>query len=191
MLTIQQHAQDYYIRLQRMLEAIDLAAVARVADIFYSTWRDGRTVYIIGNGGSAATASHMACDLNKGTSTLGLTRLRIVSLTDNVAWMTAIGNDLAYDRIFTDPLENLFRPEDVLLAISASGNSPNVVKAVEWANMHGGKTIAFCGFKGGRIHELAHESVHFPSHDYGPVEDGHLILNHILVEHLLARFQAS
>ncbi len=191
MATIQELSRDYFDRLQRMLAAVDVEAISRVADILYGAWNDGRTVYVVGNGGSAATASHMACDLSKGTAARGRNRLRVVSLADNVAWLTAIGNDLDYDSIFTEPLENQFRPDDVLVAISASGNSSNIVKAVEWANCHCGKTIAFCGFSGGRIHALAHVSVHFPSDEYGPVEDGHLILNHILVEHLRTRIHAS
>lgn len=191
MATIQELSLDYFARLQRMLACVDIAAIGRVAEILYVAWAEGNTVYIAGNGGSAATASHMACDLSKGTAARGRSRLRVVSLADNVAWLTAIGNDIDYGSVFTEPLENQFRPNDVLVAISASGNSPNIVKAVEWANGHGGKTIAFCGFSGGRIRELAHASVHFPSNDYGPVEDGHLILNHILVEHLRSRIQAS
>lgn len=191
MLTIRELSLDYFFRLQRMLAGVDTAAIARVAEIFHNAWVEGRTVYVIGNGGSAATASHMACDLSKGTAAPGRNRLRVVSLADNVAWLTAIGNDLDYHSIFTEPLENQFRPDDVLLAISASGNSPNIVKAVEWANAHGGKTVAFCGFSGGKINASAQVSVHFPSHDYGPVEDGHLILNHILVEYLRAKIHAS
>jgi phosphoheptose isomerase len=93
--------------------------------------------------------------------------------------------------VFTEPLKSQFRPDDVLLAISASGNSANIVHAVEWANAHGGKTVGLCGFKGGRLREIAHVSVHFSSHDYGPVEDGHLILNHILVEYLRDKIHAS
>ncbi len=188
---IQELSLNYFARLQKMLAGVDTKAIARVADLFYAAWSEGRTVYVVGNGGSAATASHMACDLSKGTAAPGRNRLRVVSLADNVAWLTAIGNDIDYHSIFTEPLENQFRPDDVLLAISASGNSPNIVKAVEWANAHSGKTIAFCGFSGGRINEIAHVSVHFPSKDYGPVEDGHLILNHILVEYLRARIHSA
>lgn len=191
MIDIQQLSVDYFARLNTMLASVDTAAIARVAEVFYMAWSEGRTVYVVGNGGSAATASHMACDLSKGTSAPGRNRLRVVSLADNVAWLTAIGNDIDYHSIFTEPLENQFRPNDVLLAISASGNSPNIVRAVEWANTHAGKTIAFCGFSGGKINETAHISVHFPSNDYGPVEDGHLILNHILVEYLRAKIHAS
>jgi len=191
MLDIQQLSLDYFARVQAMLAGVDTKAIARVADVFYTAWLEGRTVYVVGNGGSAATASHMACDLSKGTAAPGRNRLRVVSLADNVAWLTAIGNDIDYNSIFTEPLENQFRPDDVLLAISASGNSPNIVKAVEWANAHAGKTIAFCGFSGGRINQIAQVSVHLPSSDYGPVEDGHLILNHILVEYLRKKIHSS
>ena len=189
--TIKEHSRNYFARLQRMLEQTDLAAIERVAEILYGAWEAGRTVYVIGNGGSASTASHMACDLSKGTAAPHRSRLRIVSLADNVAWLTAIANDIAYDRIFIEPLLNQFREGDVVLAISASGNSPNILNAVEWAKAHGGHTIAFCGFTGGRLREIAETAVHFPSHDYGPVEDGHLILNHILVEHLRDRILKS
>ncbi|HEY4248083.1 MAG TPA: SIS domain-containing protein [Lacunisphaera sp.] len=188
---IQKLAADYFSRLHQMLAGVDTSAIARVADALHVAWKEGRTVYVAGNGGSAATASHMACDLSKGTAAPNRNRLRVISLADNVAWLTAIGNDIDYHSIFTEPLENQFRADDVLMVISASGNSPNIVKAVEWANAHSGKTIAFCGFTGGRIHEIAHISVHLPSNDYGPVEDGHLILNHILVEYLRAKIHAS
>ena len=169
-----------------MLAALDVASLEKVAARLTELYRADGTLYVIGNGGSASTASHMGCDLSKGTSALGKRRLRVVSLTDNVGWMTAISNDISYEQVFTEQLRNLLRPNDVVLGISASGNSPNLVKAFDFAKEQGVSTIAFVGFKGGKMKEIADLSIHMQSADYGPVEDGHLVLNHILVEHLRA-----
>lgn len=186
---IKDHTIDYLSRLHKMLGLVDINSIEKMSDVLYAAWLEDRTIYIIGNGGSASTASHMACDLNKGTISKNKysKRMRVISLTDNVAWITAIGNDINYTNVFIEQLENLFHPDDVLIGISASGNSPNIVEAIDWANQRGGTSIGITGFTGGKVKERSKLSVHFPSNDYGPVEDGHLILNHILVEHFKQR----
>ena len=152
----------------------------------------GSRVFFIGNGGSAATASHFANDLAIGTRTLEKP-FRVISLTDNVAVMTAIGNDYGYEQIFLQQLKTVMDPHDVVVAISASGNSPNLLTAIEWANAHGAITIGLTGFDGGRLASLAQQRVHIPSNkgEYGPVEDAHMILDHIVGNYLMLACRVS
>lgn len=180
----------YVDRVQTVLKSIHAADLQRISDLVLEAFEGSRTIFVIGNGGSASTASHMACDLNKATSVPGGPRLRVLSLTDNMAWFSALANDLSYEDVFVEQLRHLFKPGDLLIAISASGNSPNLVRAVEFVNANEGKTIALVGFAGGKIKALLHASVHVTGSDYGPVEDGHLILNHLLTEHLKMRLAA-
>jgi len=141
--------------------------------------REG-TIFTIGNGGSAATASHMACDLAKGTIVPGCRRFRVIALTDNLPLMTAWSNDLAYEDVFVEQLRGLFRPDDVLIAISGSGNSPNVLRAVEVARQMGGITIGLIGFEGGQLRELVDVPVVIPNQCMEQIEDIHVILGHLL-----------
>jgi D-sedoheptulose 7-phosphate isomerase len=184
-------AAEYQTKIVGLLSALDLAAVGRAAALIIAAYETERTVFICGNGGSASTASHMAADLGKNTVAPGRPRLRVLSLNDNMAWFSALGNDLGYDNVFVEQIENLLQPGDLLIAISASGNSPNVVRAAEFARAHGGKVLALVGFTGGRLLALAEVAVHLRSSDYGPVEDGHLILNHIFTEALRERIRAG
>ena len=137
----------------------------------------GRTTYIIGNGGSASTASHMAVDFTKGTQIEKEHRLRVVSLTDNVATLTAWANDAGYSDIFTEQLKVLAKRDDLLIAISASGNSENILEAVRWANEEGLGTIGFIGFGGGKLKSLVDANITVSSCNYGVVEDFHLSLS--------------
>jgi len=142
---------------------------------------EGRTVFTFGNGGSAATASHFACDLSKGTITKrDVPRFRVMALTDNVALLTAWANDTAYDRVFAEQLENLGRAGDVALAISGSGNSPNVLSGIETARSLGMTTIGMTGFDGGRLRDLVNLSIHVPNHNMMQVEDAHLAVCHLM-----------
>ncbi len=146
----------------------------------------------MGNGGSAATAAHFANDLSLGPRVFGGKAYRAISLTDNTALMTAAANDLGYDSVFVEQLKTLLGTGDVVIAISASGDSPNVIRAVEYANEAGAVTIGLTGFDGGRLREIVNEHVHIatPKGDYGPVEDLHLILNHLITSYL-ARLTAE
>lgn len=177
----------YISCLQDLVASIDLKAVDRVASIFLEIRHRNGTVYVCGNGGSASTASHMACDLSKNVNTGTESRLRVISLTDNLAHFSAIANDLDYSEVFVEPLRNLLKPGDAILAISASGNSPNVVKAARFARDGGATVIAFTGFGGGELRTLAHEVLHVSCDEYGPVEDLHLVFNHLLVVALRQR----
>jgi D-sedoheptulose 7-phosphate isomerase len=184
-------ARDYVAQVRELLAELDLAAVAAAATVLLEAYDGGRTVFICGNGGSASTASHMAADLGKNTVAAGRPRLRVLSLNDNMAWLSALANDLGYENVFVEQIENLLQPGDVLIAISASGNSPNVVRAAEFAKAHGGRVLALVGFQGGRLLEMAHHTVHLKCDAYGPVEDAHLILNHIFTEALRQRIQSA
>jgi D-sedoheptulose 7-phosphate isomerase len=179
----------YLAELESVIHNLSRAEVEAVADALMAAWRARKQIFIIGNGGSAATASHMMNDLNKFTRVEGKPRFRAIALTDNVPWMTAVGNDQTYADIFVEQLQSLWQTGDVLLGISASGNSPNVVKAVEYAQAHGGTIIGFCGRPGGKLAQLADVKVIIPSDRIGQQEDGHMILDHVLSFVLLERIK--
>ena len=172
--------QEYLSHLQGVLERLSLADIRQSIELVMEAYQADRQIFVIGNGGSASTASHIANDLSKGTSLPGVRRFRVISLTDNVATMTAWSNDLCYEDVFVEQLKNLVNPGDLVIGISASGNSENVVRAVRHANAIGCKTIGWTGFGGGTLAQITDVSVVVDSHEYGPVEDAHLILNHIL-----------
>jgi D-sedoheptulose 7-phosphate isomerase len=173
----------YWRELAAVIEAMPVGPVARMADLLFECHERGNTVFVVGNGGSAATASHFACDLAKGTRTDGIAPFRVLALTDNVPLLTAWANDLDYARVFAEQLSALVRGGDVVVAISASGNSPNVLAAVELGRLAGAVTIALTGQSGGRLTRLAHLTVRVPA-DAGErieqVEDAHLAIGHSL-----------
>jgi D-sedoheptulose 7-phosphate isomerase len=174
-------AKGYLDYLQEVLRRLDVAAIARFIDTLLAARDRGARIFFLGNGGSAATASHFANDLAIGCGK-GLKPFRALSLTDNLAMVTAIGNDCGYEEIFCQQLQAQVCPGDVVVAISASGNSPNVIKAVEYANGVPAETVALTGFDGGRLSQVANLVVHVPTAkaEYGPVEDVHLILDHLV-----------
>ena len=168
--------------------SLDLNEIEAVENCFLLARKNKKTVFFIGNGGSAATASHFAQDLGEVGRKAKVPGFKSLSLTDNTSLITAAGNDHGYDKIFTVQLEELFGAGDVLVAISASGNSPNVVNAVEFAKKAGGITIGFIGFSGGKLKDICDHVIHAktPSGEYGPVEDVHLIMDHLIQSHLIA-----
>lgn len=174
----------YLTQVRRCLEALPVADVARLIEALQQAYEADRQVYIIGNGGSAATASHMACDLAKNVyppaDTGFVRRFRVSSLTDNVALITALANDCGYERVFSEQLRNLIQPDDLLIAISASGNSPNILDAILLAREKGARTAALLGFGGGRARDMVDVAIVVDSSDYGHVEDLHLLLNHLV-----------
>lgn len=187
---MREYISEYVKSIHACLESIPDADVHSFASTLLSACGRGATVFIAGNGGSAATASHLACDLTK--TTLGANpreksnRFRVVSLSDNVALMTAWANDEGYDHIFSEQIKNLGREDDVLVVISASGNSPNIVAALEVARMLGMRTVALLGFGGGRAKSLAGESIVVDSYDYGLVEGVHSVLGHMVTSWILS-----
>ncbi len=166
--------------VRTVLSAIPIDAIERAVGIILDAYDNGAHVYVVGNGGSATNATHFACDLSKATIVDGRARLRVTSLTDNVALLTAWANDTSYDRVFSEQLTNLLDPGDVVIAISASGNSPNVVSAVLAARLMRASTIGLVGFAGGRLLEAVDAAIHVPSNDYGVVEDCHSVIEHAI-----------
>ena len=177
----QHFVKSYLEYLKTVLDQINLDEVTKFIETIKSARENNQFVYFIGNGGSAATASHFANDLAIGTRS-SKKPFRVMSLTDNVAVMTAIGNDFGYDELFTKQLSAYLKPNDVVVAISASGNSPNVVKALEFAKTMSAKTVSITGFDGGKIKSSADINLHVPTQkgEYGPVEDVHMIFDHIV-----------
>lgn len=165
-------------------EGLDLKAVARLARELEKARRLGRTVYVMGNGGSAATASHWATDFSKTAARTGRPLLRCLSLTDNVPFLTAIGNDLSFDDIFSRQLENLLKPKDIVILISGSGNSPNLLKAAALARRRGALTAGLLGFDGGKLKSAVSIALHIPSDQYGVIEDMHMAVGHVLTFYL-------
>ena len=172
--------RDYWDEVASVAAAIDFACLEQVAGMLLTCQARGRVVFVVGNGGSAATASHFACDLSKGTRRDGPPTFHVVSLTDNVPLLTAWANDSGYERVFSEQLTALARPGDLLVAISASGNSPNVVAAVDAARSCGMDVVGLSGRSGGRLARLVDVVVNVPSDRIEVVEDAHLIVAHSL-----------
>jgi D-sedoheptulose 7-phosphate isomerase len=165
---------------QAATQAIPTEAVAKLIDRLRVALAEDRQIFVFGNGGSAANASHFATDLGKGSSDKIGKRFRVLSLNDNVSWITALGNDYAYDQVYVRQLTNYARPGDVVLVMSVSGNSPNLVKAVEWAKEQGVWTAALVGGKRGRLADLADLSIVVPTEHYGRAEDAQMNICHML-----------
>jgi len=174
-------ARGYLDHLSKLLGQLDTNEIAALIAALTDARERGARIFFIGNGGSAATASHFANDVAIGSRSWDRP-FRAMSLTDNVPVMTAIANDYGYEHIFTLQLKTMMQAGDVVVAISASGNSPNVVNAVEWANENAATTIALTGFDGGTLRKSAKLCVHVPTEkgEYGPVEDVHMILDHLV-----------
>src|SRR5438128_9241363 len=170
-----------YVKAQKAAhDSIPLDAVAQLIEKFRQALQDDRQIFVFGNGGSAANASHFTTDLGKGSSDKLGKRFRVLSLNDNVSWMTALGNDYAYEDVFVRQLMNYAKPSDLVLVMSVSGNSPNVVKAVEWANKNGVHTIALVGGKGGRLARIASQAIVINETHYGRAEDAHMGICHMI-----------
>ena len=170
-----------YLQAQKAaLDSIPPEAVAELIELLRQAQREDRQIFVFGNGGSAANASHFATDLGKGASDKLGKRFRVCSLTDNVSWITALANDYAYDEVFVGQLRNYGKPGDIALGISVSGNSPNCVKALDWARQNGLRTIALVGAKRGRMAEVAERSIVIKDTHYGRVEDAQMGICHLL-----------
>lgn len=177
---MQKWIADYLAAQQRVLATLKPEQLAGLVATLQEAHRNDAQIFVIGNGGSAANASHFAVDLGKGASDKLPRRFRVLSLTDNVAWMTALGNDYSYEDVFVRQLMNYARPGDVLIGISVSGNSPNCVRAFDWAKATGVKTIALVGMKRGQMAELADQLVTIEDGHYGRVEDLQMTILHLL-----------
>jgi len=190
-------APSYLTRFNQEMERVDRDALRRWADLVFAAWQNGKFVYIVGNGGSGCNASHMAEDLGKSSlrecdlKDESKKRLKVLSLTDNVGWLLAVGNDVGYDQIFVQQLMNYGSAGDVLVAISGSGNSPNVLAAVDWANRHGLKTFGLTGYSGGKLKAMQQDGLHVALDDMGMVESIHLAVFHWVLNDVFARINSE
>jgi len=188
---------DYLARLTVEISKIDRASVERWSDLIYQAWNQGRFVFVIGNGGAASTASHFAEDFGKSLLNSdelhddSAKRLKVLSLTDNVGRITAIGNDLSFDEVFVQQLMNLASEGDVLIALSGSGNSTNILHTVEWANQNGLTTFGLTGYDGGKLRELQSDGIHIDVDDMGMAQSLHLCLFHWVLDDVHARIHRT
>ena len=178
-------AEQYKTALLDAISKIDTGRVDEAISWFDEARAAGRHIFVCGNGGSASTASHFACDIVKGASYNRPSRFRIMALTDSLPTLTAYSNDVNYDCVFAEQLKNFAEPNDLLMAISGSGNSPNVLQAVEYANSIGCKTIALTGRDGGKLGPLANLNIQVPVPHMGRIEDAHMIICHMIAYHFM------
>lgn len=177
--------ESYKTELLKAIDAIDLAKVQQAIDWFKEARDAGQTIFICGNGGSASTASHMVCDIVKGASFNRTSRFRMMALTDSLPTITAYSNDVSYDVVFVEQLKNFAQPGDLVMAISGSGNSPNVLRALEYANTAGCRTIAMTGRDGGKLGPLAQLNIQVAVPHMGRIEDAHFIACHMIAYHFM------
>jgi len=184
-------AQHYIDLVKSTLDALDPKALEALVEAFQTTYEKGGNIYTMGNGGSGASASHAAGDFLKGAS-YGLDkRFKMICLNDNLPSMMAIANDIGWESIFVEPLKNFLSPNDLVIGISGSGNSKNVVNALEYANAQGATTVAMSGFKGGKISEIATINVHAPVMDMEVTEDVHMVIFNIVKKQMTARLMGD
>lgn len=182
-----ENIQNYILGLQHTIDQLPRQMIAEVVELLEQARREARQVFIMGNGGSASTATHFVCDLAKNTRCDGLPHFRAIGLTDNMAIFSAYANDEGYESVFAKQLANLILPRDIVIGISASGNSQNVINAIHEAKIHQARTIAFTGFDGGRLGPLVDINIHVKSDIIEHVEDIHLMLEHMIVKALKER----
>jgi len=189
---IKKHTKIYFDQINQILSQIPVKDIEKTVEVIHQAYLKNKHIFIMGNGGSAATASHFACDLGKGTlppqyDKKIIKRFKVTSLTDNVAVMTAWGNDANYDQIFVQQLENLLKKGDVVIGISASGNSPNVIKAIELAKKRKAIAIGLAGFDGGKLAKITDVNITAKIDRYDVAEDIHLILTHLITRHFFEK----
>ena len=187
----EQYFRGYCKYVSELLCDLDFQAIVKVAQLILEKSKDGQTIFLVGNGGSAATASHFATDLTLCSQPEDSIHFRAISLTDSMPIITALANDRGYKEIFTGQMRNLFHKDDMLIAISGSGNSPNVVAAARLAKELGGVTVGVVGFDGGELAQICDYNVHVSTNkgEYGPVEDIHLMLDHMITSYLRMKLE--
>jgi len=175
----------YQDRLISAMQAVDKQQIIDIIMVLKKAWEQRKNIFLIGNGGSAATASHIACDLNKGVS-FGLeNRLKVLALNESIPILLALGNDVNFESVFVEQLKNFLEPGDVVIALSGSGNSPNILEAIDYAQKNGAITIGLCGYDGGRLRAMVQHPLHVPVDDQQVAEDIHLIIGHIIMRSLV------
>ena len=179
------HSEQYRAELHQALDAIDIAKVQEAIATFREARDAGRCIFICGNGGSAASASHLVCDIVKGPSYNRERKFKMMALNDQGPTLTAYANDVGYDSVFLEPLKNFAQPGDVVMALSGSGNSPNVLRAIEYANSIGCTTIGLSGRDGGKLAPMSKISIHIPFQHMGRIEDAHMAVCHMICYHFM------
>jgi D-sedoheptulose 7-phosphate isomerase len=174
--------RDYFNRLQDAMTKAEIDEIATIADLLHTAYEQEKNIFVMGNGGSGATASHMVCDLNKGACFTSEKKFRVIALTDNTPMILALGNDVGFDSIFVEQMKPFAKSGDVVIGISGSGNSPDVLRAIEYANQLGCITVGVCGFGGGKLKPMVQHSFHVKVDDMQIVEDLHMIMVHILMQ---------
>jgi D-sedoheptulose 7-phosphate isomerase len=182
---------DYFSRVSETLKLVDTVAVEKLTDLLLNAREQEKTIFIFGNGGSGATASHVTGDFLKGISYQMDKRFRVMCLNDNISGMMAISNDLTYEEVFIEQLKTFVRKNDIVIGISGSGNSVNVVKALEYAKSAGAIAVAFCGFKGGKVKEIADLLIHAPIQDMEVAEDIHIVIFHAIKQSLILKLKGK
>jgi D-sedoheptulose 7-phosphate isomerase len=172
---------DYISSINETISGLDIEKISKVTEKIGEAHKNKKRIFVFGNGGSAATANHFVCDLGKNAIKGDENRFQIISLSDNVSSITAYGNDAGYESVFVEQLKNLIQPGDTIVCISASGNSPNIIKAVEYAKKKNAVIISLTGFNGGKLKEISDFNVNVPDNSYEKIEDIHLIITHIIV----------
>ncbi len=185
------NVETYLLQLGHAVAALPRDRLTALGELLYRAYRNEKQVFTLGNGGSASTASHMAADLAKNTIGPNMRRFHILSLNDNQAMLTAIANDLGYEHVFREQLQSLIRAGDLLIAISGSGNSPNVLNAIRYAQRQSAEVVGILGFDGGKAAAMVDLAIVVPSDHYGVVEDVHLIINHIVVDYFKAKLDTD
>ncbi|MGE1062816.1 SIS domain-containing protein [Megasphaera paucivorans] len=173
--------QQYFTREMEVIKNLDINELNSAMNAIYDAWQREAVIYVFGNGGSSATASHMVCDFNKGISDGHAKKFRLQCLNDNMPIISAIANDISYDDVFSYQLEKILRTDDLIVAISGSGNSKNIMKAVEYAKQIGTKIVGITGYDGGKLKKIANYSMHVPINDMQIAEDIHMIFDHMMM----------
>ena len=177
-------SEGYLTELKDLLNGFPHEQLDRVVACLLKAYQEGRSIFVMGNGGSGATASHFACDINKGTCLELEKKFKVICLNDNIPTMLAFSNDLSYEDMFVEQMKNFFQPGDVVIGFSGSGNSENVLRAIRYASENGGTTIGLCGFQGGELAKLVDIHLIVESNDMQKIEDVHMIIVHMLMQAL-------
>lgn len=186
-----QFADKYLERLKKVMDDFDLKAFDQMVRAILDAYAREARIFVMGNGGSGSTASHLACDINKGCCIDLDKKFKMLCLNDNVPTMLALANDLSYEAVFEEQLKNFFKPDDLVIGISGSGNSENVLRAINYAGANGGKTIGWSGFDGGKLAKIVDLAFVVKSHDMQQVEDAHMVVAHMIMQSTHASLHPS
>jgi len=188
---VTEYCTAYFKEIKKVLDGIDLKAMEKFVDLLLRAYRKDNRIFVMGNGGSASAASHFACDINKGACLPYIKKFKVISLSDNIAIITAYANDLSYSEVFVEQLKNHLEPEDLVIGISGSGNSANVLKAVDYANANNAVTVGITGFDGGRLAGKVFLSLNVGVRDMQKAEDIHLMLIHLVMQIIQKELEAN